>query len=78
MKIFATHDRLGTIQHLVIVPANAPLGAVAIPGEHLVSEIDAPDVQADTTSPERLETLIETIRSYRVETAARGKLIRKE
>ena len=80
MKLFAAHDREGTIQHIVVNPTNAPQGALAVPGEHLVCEIEAPDVSRDIARPESLERLTETIRDYRVETKVRrkDKLVKKQ
>jgi hypothetical protein len=77
MKILAAHNLGGDIEHLVVLPADAPPAAVGVAQGHLVTEIDTAGVKFDATKPEGLEKLVETIRAYRVDVKGHGRLRKK-
>ena len=77
MKILAAHSLDGDIDHLVVVPADAPPAAVGPTQGHLMTEIDASGIQLDATKPEALEKLVETVRTHRVDVKGPGRLRKK-
>jgi hypothetical protein len=77
MRILAAHSLGGDIEHLVVLPADAPPAAVAPVEGHLLTEIDVSGIQLDATKPEALEKLADTVRTYRVDVKGRGVLRKK-
>jgi hypothetical protein len=78
MKVLAAHNLLGDIEHLVVLPTDAPPAAVGIAQGHLVTEVDASGLRLDPEKPEELEKLSAAIREYQVDVKERGRLVKKK
>lgn len=76
MKILAAHSLGGDIDHIVVLPADAPPAAVGLAEGHLLTEVEVSGIQLDATKPEALEQLVETVRTHRVDVKGRAQLRR--
>jgi hypothetical protein len=76
MHLSIVHDSEGTIVGLVASPPDAPIAHPSPrPGEY-VTEVDAPDIDAELEDKERFGRLEDIIESYRIEISS-GTLTRK-
>jgi len=76
MKILAIHDAHGNITASVVLPENAPPGAVAAEPGQMMTEVEA-EVRIDPLDGENYQRLIEVIQNFRVDVKTEAKLVRK-
>jgi hypothetical protein len=74
MKILAAHSLRGDIDHLIVLPSDAPPGSMSGGGGQLVTEVEGLDLHLDLTKAEGLEKLVDTIRAQRIDVKASARL----
>src|ERR1700747_2824701 len=66
MKIMAIHDAQGNISASLVLPADAPPGAVRVDPGQTITEIDGQNLKFDALKEQSYERLIEIIRNFRI------------
>jgi arginine/lysine/ornithine decarboxylase len=78
MKIMAIHDAKGNISATVVLPADAPPGAIRVEPGQTITEIDGHNLKFDAQKEQSYERLIEVIQNFRIEPIpSRAKLVKK-
>ena len=78
MKIMAVHDAQGNISATVVLPTDAPAGAIRVEPGQAITEIDGHNLKFDAVNEQRYERLTELIQNFRVEPGiSKAKLVRK-
>ena len=77
MKILAIHDAKGNIAASIVLPANAPPGAVAVDPGQVMTEVEVRELKIDPLDGQNYQRLVEVIQNFRVEVKTEAKLVRK-
>jgi hypothetical protein len=78
MKVMAIHDAQGNISATVVVPTDAPAGAIRVEPGQTITEIEGHSLKFDAQKEQSYERLLEIIQNFRMEPiASKAKLVRK-
>src|SRR4026207_2319788 len=78
MKIMAVHDAQGNISATVVLPTDAPAGAIRVEPGQTITAIVGSHLKFDAQKEKSYERLIEVIQNFRIEPIpSRAKLVRK-
>jgi len=67
MKIMAIHDAQGNISATVVLPTDAPPGAIRVEPGQTITEIDGHNLKFDAQKEQSYERLREVIQNFRIE-----------